>query len=373
MTNLDEKTKQKADIISDLTDAINKNDTENIRASIDALGAFISEKLKAEYNGVVTASDRAILASRGNRVLTSKETAFWENVINAGKNYQNAVTNLPDAVEPTFIDAVMDDIKSNFPLINAVYSMNTSTLTKLVINKQGIQQAAWGQINSAIVQELSGAIDTISADMYKLSAWVERYCRTLLTESLAYGLEKGIVDGTGKDQPIGMMRDIDNASAGTYQEKTTVKLDAITPVTIGAIIKDLAKTPAGRQRPVTDVVFIVNPVDYFSKVFTATTIMAPDGTYRNNVMPYPMQVIQSIAVPENKAVIGLAKKYFLGVGTAKTGSITYSDEYKFLEDVRTFKIKTHIAGTPLDNNAFTVCDITDLESAIWAAKTVSTK
>ena len=170
-----------------------------------------------------------------------------------------------------------------------------------------------------------------------------------------------------------MMRDIDNASAGTYQEKTTVKLDAITPVTIGAIIKDLAKTPAGRQRPVTDVVFIVNPVDYFSKVFPATTIMAPDGTYRNNVMPYPMQVIQSIAVPENKAVIGLAKKYFLGVGTAKTGSITYSDEYKFLEDVRTFKIKTHIAGTPLDNNAFTVCDITDLESAVWAAKTVSTK
>lgn len=387
MTNLDGKTKQKADIISDLTDAINKNDTENIRASIDALGAFISEELKAEYNGVVAASDRAILASRGNRVLTSKETAFWENVINVGKNYQNAVTKLPDAIEPTFIDAVMDDIKSNFPLINAVYSMNTSTLTKIVINKQGIQQAAWGQINSAIVQELSGAIDTISADMYKLSAWmsipadmldlgpswVERYCRTLLTESLAYGLEKGIVDGTGKDQLIGMMRDIDNASAGTYQEKTTVKLDAITPVTIGAIIKDLAKTPAGRQRPVTDVVFIVNPVDYFSKVFPATTIMAPDGTYWNNVMPYPMQVIQSIAVPENKAVIGLAKKYFLGVGTAKTGSITYSDEYKFLEDVRTFKIKTHIAGTPLDNNAFTVCDITDLESAIWAAKTVSTK
>ena len=35
MTNLDEKTKQKTDIISDLTDAINKNDTENIRASID--------------------------------------------------------------------------------------------------------------------------------------------------------------------------------------------------------------------------------------------------------------------------------------------------------------------------------------------------
>ena len=81
MTNLDEKTKQKADIISDLTDAINKNDTENIRANIDALGAFISEELKAEYNGVVAASDRAILASRGNRVLTSKETAFSERTI----------------------------------------------------------------------------------------------------------------------------------------------------------------------------------------------------------------------------------------------------------------------------------------------------
>lgn len=385
MTNLDTKKMEKEKIVSNLSAAIAANDSEKIKENIENLGAFISNELKREHDSITSASDRAILASRGNRMLTSKETAFWNHVIDAAKNYQNEITNLPAAIEPTFIEAVLDDIKSSFPLIDAVYSMNTSALTKIVINKQGVQQAAWGQLNSAIVEELSGSIDVINTDMYKLSAWmsvpkdmldlgpvwVERYCRTMLAESISCGLELGIVNGNGKNQPIGMMRDLDNVSAGVYQEKAAVTLNVITPTTIGPIIADLAKTPSGRQRSVTNVVFIVNPIDYFSKVFPATTIMAPDGTYRNNVMPYPMQIIQSIAVPENKAVIGLAKKYFLGVGTNKNGKLEFSDDYKFLEDVRTFKIKTHIAGLPLDNTAFTVCDITNLESAIWLAQTVT--
>lgn len=385
MTNLDTKKMEKEKIVSNLSAAIAANDSEKIKEHIENLGTFISNELKGERDGITSASDRAILASRGNRMLTSKETTFWNHVIDAAKNYQNEITNLPDAIEPTFIEAVLDDIKTSFPLIDAVYSMNTSALTKIVINKQGVQQAAWGQLNSAIIEELSGAIDVISTEMYKLSAWmsvpkdmldlgpmwVERYCRTLLAEALAFGLETGIVNGDGKNQPIGMMRDLDNVTAGTYQAKTAVTLNAITPTTIGSIIADLAKTPSGRQRVVTDVVFVVNPIDYFSKVFPATTIMAPDGTYRNNVMPYPMQIIQSIAVPENKAVIGLAKKYFLGVGTSKDGKLEFSDDFKFLEDVRTFKIKTHIAGLPLDNTAFTVCDITNLESAIWTAQTLT--
>ena len=37
--------------------------------------------------------------------------------------------------------------------------------------------------------------------------------------------------------------------------------------------------------------------------------MAPDGTFRNDVLPYPMTIIQSPAVDQGQAVIGLGYKY----------------------------------------------------------------
>lgn len=59
-----------------------------------------------------------------------------------------------------------------------------------------------------------------------------------------------------------------------------------------------------------DVVMIVNPQDYFQKVMPATTLMAPDGTYRNDVLPYPMRIVQTMALDRGEALLGLAYKIF---------------------------------------------------------------
>ena len=203
--------------------------------------------------------------------------------------------------------------------------------------------------------------------------WLDRYVREVLYEAFANGLEYGIVAGDGAEGPIGMIRQVGEGVSvvdGAYPEKAAVKLSEITPASVGALVGGLAVSPSGKHRVVNNLIFVVNPVDYFVKVMPATTLMAPDGTYRNDVMPYPMQIIQSPAVPEGKAVMGIASMYFAAAGTSKQGRIEYSDHAKFLEDKRVYLIKGYANGMPKDNNSFAVVDISNLKPAVWQVQMV---
>ena len=107
--------------------------------------------------------------------------------------------------------------------------------------------------------------------------------------------------------------------------------------------------------------FVVNPVDYIKKVLPSSTVRAADGTYKNNIFPYPTKVIQSAALEEGEGIMGLAKKYFMGVAAGSSGKIEYSDEYQFLEDNRVYITKMYGMGRPKDNNAFQYMDLTALK------------
>ena len=144
------------------------------------------------------------------------------------------------------------------------------------------------------------------------------------------------------------------------------------PTTFGGLLSTLATDGnTGKSRPVPRAILIVNPVNYFTKVMPATTVLTPLGTYVGDVLPYPTDIVQSVGVPSGKAVLGIAKKYFLGVGTGKGGKLEYSDDYKFKEDLRTYKIKFYGTGRPYDINAFLYLDITDLVPVLPAVQTVN--
>jgi hypothetical protein len=197
--------------------------------------------------------------------------------------------------------------------------------------------------------------------------WMDRYARAILGEALLNGLESGIIAGTGKDMPIGMNRQVGDGvtvTDGVYPEKATIEVVSLDPVTFGNLLAIIAKDAKGKTRVINNVLLIVNPVDYFKKIMPATTIRSADGTYVNNVLPYPTTVIQSTQVSEGKAIIGLGKKYFMGIGTAKSGKIEYDDSYKFLEDERVYLVKLYGHGEPLDNNAFQYLDISGLQPAV---------
>ena len=118
------------------------------------------------------------------------------------------------------------------------------------------------------------------------------------------------------------------------------------PATMGQLISLMAMDPNGKLRKVDDLILLVNPQDYYQKVMPATTVMAPDGTYRNDVFPYPVSVIQVPALERGEAILGMAKRYFAAAGTSTDGRIEFSDHVKFLEDKRVYIIKAYANGMP---------------------------
>ena len=122
---------------------------------------------------------------------------------------------------------------------------------------------------------------------------------------------------------------------GVYPQKEAIEVTSFDRSTYGSLVSRLAKTQYGKPRAIKGLILVVNPADYYSVVMPATTMLTPDGKYVNDVLPVPTQIIQSVAVTQGEAILGLGKKYFLGVG-GKRG-IQFSDDYKFLEDKRYYK------------------------------------
>ena len=212
-------------------------------------------------------------------------------------------------------------------------------------------------------------------DLFKLSAyvpvckamldlgpqWLDKFVREILYESLAIALELAIVAGTGKEQPIGMIKDLGGAVVeGVYPDKSKTALNDLKPGTLGKNI--MAPLTKGGKRAVPSVLMVVNPLDYWEKIFAQTTFLTADKTYVYGVLPIPAKMVQSIAVPQGTMIAGMAKDYFMGVGSGQ--KIEYSDHYKFLEDERTYITKQYANGKPMDNDSFLVFDISGMAAEI---------
>lgn len=389
MINLDNLKAQKQLILGKLSQAVKDGNDVLMAEAMDEYSSFVSEQIRAEAAGTLEAADKQILSARGCRQLTREEAKYYQKVIDASKspNFKQEIANIDVAMPFTIMDSVLDDVSNTYKLLNLVEIRNTTAITKWIINKEGNQVAVWGELNSEITKELEGAIGVIDTILYKLTAfmfvsidmldlgpaWVDRYVRAILVDAIGYALETAIVNGTGKNEPIGMTRNVADdvtVTAGVYPEKEAVAVTDFSPKTYGNLIAELAKTPTGKNRVVNNLILIVNPTDYFKLVMPATTVQLPNGVFANNVLPVPTEIIQSVGAPEGKAILGLAKRYFVGIGTGKNGKLEYDDSYKFLEDQRTYKIKLHATGRPMDNNAFMVLDISGLDQLYLNVKQV---
>ncbi len=157
---------------------------------------------------------------------------------------------------------------------------------------------------------------------------------------------------------------------GAYPAKAKVAVNDFSAGTVGKLLSMLAVDPNGKPRAVRDLLLVVNPQDYFQSVMPATTVMSPDGTFRNDVLPYPMAIVQSAALERGEAVLGLGYKYFAAAGMDAGGRIEYSDHYQFLEDNRVYIIKLYANGFPMDNNSFLYLDISGLRPLTYKVEQV---
>lgn len=379
---------QKAKLQSDMIAAMHAQDEKKYMESMTCLFELLQKETLDKAAELAGVNDSEILQARGVRVLTSVEKKYFEKLGQALKsdNPKQALTD-PELVMPTTVlNAVFDDLQTDHPLLSKISFTNTSGAIKFLTSKNEYQKAVWGKLCAEITEKIEASFSEIDMTLMKLTAfipvceamldlgpeWLDSYVRQCLYEALANGLEDGIINNLNTTTgPVGMIADMTTGSGGvgaaTFTAKSATPITDLKPATLGAELAKLAVDDAGKTRAIRDVIMIVNPVDYLTKVFPATTVMSGNGTYVNNVLPYPMSVIQSAAVASGKAILGLGYKYFMGLGMSnKAGRIEYSDEFKWLEDQRVYKIKLYANGMPLDNNAFQYLDISGLTPATIA-------
>lgn len=384
MMNKDFTKSAMSEAAAEMQKAMSEGNEENIRAAWEGFQLAVKNAVKAEIDAEsADTNDAQVMAGRGVRQLTNEERTYWNKVIAASKSrdYKNAIDNIDVSFPETIIEDVYREISDKHPLLSAVNYQNVSVLTKWILSDHTNNAAVWGEINGQITEEIEGALKKIDLQLCKLSAFavvpmdmlelgaefIDRYIRTLLVESISIGLEYGIVKGTGHNEPIGLIRDIHEgvsvSSTEGYPKKEAIAVTSFDPATYGALCAQLAVSEKGNPRTVPTVTLIVNQYDYFTKIMPATTVLTGSGTYVNNIFPHPTEVIVSNALSNGEAILCLLSEYFLGIGGNKNGVLSYSDEFKFLEDARTYKIKLHGNGRAYDDTCALLLDISGLTPA----------
>lgn len=343
-----------------------------LNAMLEALAQDVQGDIMAQVNTQM--ADSVIMQARGANVLTSDETKFFNAVIEQGGFTDNEV--LPKTTQ----ERIFDDLVEAHPLLQEIGIQNLGAVTEFIYgDPEGM--AVWGPLFGDIKGQLNAtfrkekieqlkltAFIPLSNDMLKLGpVWIERYVRTMISEAMAVGLEKGYVTGTGKDMPIGLLKDLqgavvdgvypDKASVGTLtfepgrttinELKGVVEKLSIRMVGTGENAKEKVRNVAGK------VVMVVNPFDNFG-VQANATVQNAAGLYVTS-LPFNPKITESMFVPKGKVIFFVRGEYLAAVGGAM--EVKKFDQTMALEDATLYIAKQFATGKPKDNYAVQVYDL----------------
>ncbi|MEI3596902.1 MULTISPECIES: phage major capsid protein [unclassified Oceanobacillus] len=345
---------------------------EQLQNAVDemftALQEDLTEKITADARN--SSMDTQVLVSRGSHVLTSEETAFYNKIVEDGGFNDESV--LPESVQ----DRIFEGLVKDRPLLQAIGLQDLGAVTKFIYSDPTLAYA-WkeimgdisGQVNTAfrdekITQLKLTAFGAIPNDMLELGpVWVDRYMVTLLIESLAAGLEYGLVNGRGpaQDEPIGLLKDV-NPDTGAVTDKESSGTLTFAPsergeVVVGelyGVLSNLSKDADDKYRKVLNkVVMVVNPIDLLA-VNARHTIQNDSGTFVTN-LPYNLTVVDSEEIPVGKALFFVQGEYIAAI--AGGYKLKKFDQTLAIEDATLYTIKRFANGRPKDNKAAVVYDL----------------
>ena len=365
-----------------LADALNGEDTDKVSGVFEQYAQAVRDDITADYDAYKQTQDAAILAQRGVHQLTAEERTFYEHLRTALEtgDVKQAFTGLDSAYPETVINEVTAGIQSEFPLLAAIdFEVTPTLVNKVLRNGASAALAKWGALNTAITEELSGALDMLDITSCKLTAWMpiakdmlqaglewlDAYVRALLVEATGLALCKAVISGNGKNCPIGMDRDVSATATvvnGEYPQMDAVTIADLNVDTICALFAALTEDETGRSRTVKGVILVVNPMDYYLRVLPKIAYRNAAGEYVYT-LPMPLEIIQDANVTVGEAVFGIGKNYILRGGYGgKTGAIDFDDSVKFLDDVRVYASKLHANGCPKDSKSFLLLDISGISA-----------
>ena len=334
----------------------------------NALQSDVTSAVTKQVHSDLT--DRSILQNRGQNVLTSEETKFFNAVVEEGGFTDESI--LPETTQ----ERVFEDLVKEHPLLNVIGLRDLGAVTKFIYSDP-TKAFAWkelfgdisGQVNAAFTSEKIGqlkltAFAVIPNDMLDLGpTWIERYVRTLLVESYSVGLEYGFVNGRGPTQqePIGLLKDVDPDS-GAVTDKTSSGKLTFAPSKYGEVVagelynvvKALSTNAKNEARKVAGkIVMVVNPMDAIGVQFR-NTIQTANGQWVT-ALPYNVQVVESEEIPVGKALFFVKEQYLAVI--AGGYKLKKFDQTFAMEDATLYTIKQFANGRPKDNKAALLYDL----------------
>ncbi|PRT10596.1 phage major capsid protein [Bacillus thuringiensis] len=339
---------------------------EEQTAALNSMIGALATDVRADILNQVNESmvDRSIMQSRGANVLTSEEMKFFNAVVEEG-GFKSTET-LPKTTQ----ERIFDDLVEDHPFLQHIGLENLGAVTEFIYgDPEGA--AVWGPLFDGIKGQLNATFrkDSISQlkltafiplanDMLKLGpVWVERYVRTMITEAMKVGLERGFVAGTGKNEPIGLLKDPSGSVVdGVYPDKKSVGTLTFEPgrKTINelkGVVKLLAKklnadgSDADRPKNIAGkVVMVTNPFDTFD-IQANATIQNAVGVYVTS-LPFNPILTESVFVPQGKVLFFVKGQYVAAMGG--TEPIKKYEETLALEDATVYIAKQYATGKPKD-------------------------
>lgn len=345
-----------------------KETTEAYENYFNALQTEVSSAIKSQVNDEML--DRSILQQRGQNVLTSEETKFFNAAVIDGGFKDDTI--LPETTQ----ERVFEDLVKAHPLLDVLGLQDLGAVTKFIYS-DATKAYAWkeifgdisGQVNAAFRSEKIGqlkltAFAVIPNDMLELGpVWIERYVRTLLVESYSVGLEYGFVNGRGstKSEPVGLLKDV-NVDTGAITNKTSSGTLTFAPSQYGEtiagelynVVKALSTNAKDESRKIGGkVVMVVNPIDAIGVQFR-NTIQTSNGQWVT-ALPYNIQVVESEEIPVGKALFFVKGEYIAVI--AGGYKLKKFDQTFAMEDATLYTIKQFANGKPKDNKAALVYDL----------------
>ncbi|PDE12473.1 phage major capsid protein [Listeria monocytogenes] len=330
---------------------------------VDAMAADIMDQVKKEAR---QEADQYISASRTDKNITNEEIKFF-NDINKEVGYKEE-TLLPQTV----VDEIFEDLTTEHPFLASI-GMRTTGLRTKFLKSETSGLAVWGKIFGEIKGQLDATFSEEESIQNKLTAfvvvpkdlenfgpvWVKRFVVTQIEEAFAVALESAFIIGDGKDKPVGLTRKVGkgtNVVDGVYPEKVasgtlTFASSKVTVNELTDVYKYHSVKENGKPLNVAgEVTLLVNPTDAWDVKKQYTSLNA-NGVYVT-ALPYNLNIIESLFVPEKKAISYVAKRYDALVGGAL--NISTFDQTLAFEDLNLYAAKQFAYGKAKDEKAAAV-------------------
>ena len=348
-TPLNEETKAK--IVQMLNDAEDKT-----QAITDAMEMVISETQSALIDQVVREAQRAeqdaeYKKSLGLRPLSEAEKKFYEMLKGGAKQALTAAQI--DIIPIETIDKTLADVRAEYPILDLI-TFAPANVKHWRLNIEVGKLYAYCIIPKSIRDLEIG--------------YVDRYFRAILQEAMYDGIADGYLNGTGKDAPIGILRQIGTVGQdGTHTAKTVVQtLTGFSPKQLAPVLAALSN---GGKRAVNEIAVIANPADVYNYVNPALYGDSISGGYITKSF-MPVTVIAEPKMTQGTAAITMKGYYTMGFSGLK---VQEYKETKALEDADLLIAKVYGNGRADDDSVAYVFNVTKLAEYVPTVVTVASE